>query len=134
MSNDVKLAILAGVALISAFAFATYKKDMSAKRAYANASTSNAFPPISQGRQSLSAPGYEAKTIFTSPSKRGYYHRVHPNDTVVGLAQRFYGDGDRFHEIIEANRSVISCPDCLPDGADIFIPGVDEQGRLLARR
>jgi nucleoid-associated protein YgaU len=137
MSNDVKLAILAGVGLISAFALVKYKKDMNGRpltgKTEAVASTS--LPVTNRSRQFLPAPTYEPKPIIrNSRGKSGYYHRVQPNDTLIGLAQRFYGDGDRFMDILNANRSVITTPDRLPDGAELLIPGIDERGRMLADR
>src|SRR5262249_24716516 len=101
MSTDVKLAILAGVGLISVFALVYYKKDISRRlMADTDSAASTSFPNVSRARQYLPTPTYEAKSESLRPrGKNGFYHRVHPGDTLVGLAQRYYGDGDRFIEI-----------------------------------
>jgi nucleoid-associated protein YgaU len=140
MSTDVKLAILAGVGLISVFALVSYKKDMSARRLLGEAETaaSTSFPganrALSRAGQFLPTPTITDKSAKRSSQGRqdGYHYRLHPGDTLTGLAQRFYGDGDRFVDILNANRTLISSPNQLPDGTEIVIPGVDQRGRLLA--
>ncbi|MFL5243413.1 MAG: LysM peptidoglycan-binding domain-containing protein [Gemmataceae bacterium] len=135
MSNDVKLAILAGVGLISAFALVKYKKDVNGRPLKGKPETvaSTSLPATVGSRPLLAPPAYNTEPIVrNSRGKNGYYHRVQPNDTLIGLAQRFYGDGDRFMEIFNANRAVITSPDRLPDGAELLIPGIDSRGRMLA--
>ena len=140
MSTDVKLAILAGIGLISVFALVSYRKDMTTRRLLGEAETaaSTFFPGASRG---LSRAGQflPTPTITEKPGKRssqggqdGFHYRLHPGDTLTGLAQRFYGDGDRFVDILNANKSLISTPNQLPQGTEIVIPGVDQRGRLLA--
>ena len=134
MSNDVKLAILAGVGLISVFALVSYKKDMSARRD-AETSASTSFPGVNRGL-SRASQFLPSPMIGNRPEKRssqdGYLYRLHQGDTLTGLAQRFYGDGDRFQEILNANKALISSPNQLPAGVEIVIPGVDKRGRLMA--
>jgi nucleoid-associated protein YgaU len=140
MSTDVKLAILAGVGLISVFALVSYKKDMSARRLLGEGETaaSTSFPGANRGLsragQFLPTPTITDKAGKRSPQGRqdGYHYRLHAGDTLTGLAQRFYGDGDRFVDILNANRALISTPNQLPQGTEIVIPGVDQRGRLLA--
>ncbi|MCK4871371.1 MAG: LysM peptidoglycan-binding domain-containing protein [Phycisphaerales bacterium] len=51
-------------------------------------------------------------------------HTVSKNDTLYGIAQRYYGDGDRWGEIHRANNDRIPDEDCLPVGTVLRIPGV----------
>src|SRR5260370_32500400 len=139
MSTDVKLAILAGVGLISVFALVSYKKDISARGLLRDAETaaSTSFPGAGRGLragQFLPTPTISDKPANRSSQGRqdGYHYRLHPGDTLTGLAQRFYGDGDRFVDILNANRALIAKPNQLPQGTEIVIPGVDQRGRLLA--
>jgi nucleoid-associated protein YgaU len=140
MATDVKLAILAGVGLISAFALVCYKKDMSARKLIGESETAayTSFPGGNRGlnraQQFLPTPAFGGGSDrrAASSSKGGYHYRLHQGDTLAGLANRFYGDGDRFIDILNANRSLISSPDHLPAGTEIVIPGVDNRGRMLA--
>jgi len=61
------------------------------------------------------APPKEVKT----PSLR---HRIVDGDTLVDLARRYLGRGERYMEIFEANRELLRSPDQLPIGMEIIIP------------
>jgi len=43
-----------------------------------------------------------------------------PGDTLSGIAQRFYGDGNKYHQI--ASASGISNPDLIHPGQVLTIP------------
>jgi len=52
--------------------------------------------------------------------KRTY--RVKAGDTLVAIAKQFYGDGERYEEIYEANRQRLQVPDDLREGLLLDIP------------
>ena len=49
-------------------------------------------------------------------------HRIVDGDTLSKLAERYLGHGERYLEIFELNRDVLSSPDLLPIGAVLKIP------------
>jgi nucleoid-associated protein YgaU len=49
-------------------------------------------------------------------------HRVRDGDTLSNLAERYLGRGDRYLEIFELNREVLTSPNLLPIGASLKIP------------
>lgn len=49
-------------------------------------------------------------------------HRISDGDTLIRLAERYLGRGDRYLEIYDCNRDVLSSPDLLPIGAVLKIP------------
>jgi nucleoid-associated protein YgaU len=49
-------------------------------------------------------------------------HRIVDGDTLPKLAVAYLGDGDRYLDIFEANRDVLSDPRLLPIGAELAIP------------
>jgi nucleoid-associated protein YgaU len=57
----------------------------------------------------------------TAPSK-ARTHVVVDGDTLTGLAARYLGSSDRYREIFDANRQLLSTPDLLPIGATLEIP------------
>jgi nucleoid-associated protein YgaU len=52
--------------------------------------------------------------------KRTY--RVKAGDTLAAIAKQFYGDGERYEEIYEANRQRLQVPDDLREGLLLDIP------------
>lgn len=52
----------------------------------------------------------------------GWQYCIRDGDTLPELARRFYGDPEKWREIFEANRAVITDPNLLPVGAEIRIP------------
>ena len=55
------------------------------------------------------------------PANRGYYTVV-KNDTLYGIARKFYGDGNKWSQIYEANKSTISDPHWIYPGQSLLIP------------
>jgi nucleoid-associated protein YgaU len=49
-------------------------------------------------------------------------HKIADGDTLSKLAQRYLGRGDRYLEIYELNRDVLTSPDLLPIGVVLKIP------------
>jgi nucleoid-associated protein YgaU len=50
------------------------------------------------------------------------FHVIEKGDTLWALAKRFYGDGNAYPRIFEANREVIKDPDLIFVGQKIRIP------------
>lgn len=94
--------------------------DSSVSRPEGAASAVPAPPPI--GRPSFDRPGLSAL-----PANAPRRHRISDGDTLVGLAERYYGDAARFRDIFEANRGTLTHPELLPIGATLNIPGYDPQ-------
>ncbi len=61
----------------------------------------------------LNAPASEVKVE---------YYEIVAGDTLYGIAKKFYGDGNMYMKIFEANREVIKDPDKIYVGQKIRIP------------
>jgi nucleoid-associated protein YgaU len=70
-----------------------------------------AMPPRGQYRP------IKARTAIRATGQ----HVVQPGETLFSLAQRYYGDGARAHEIYQANRHVLSSPDQVPPGTVLVL-------------
>lgn len=76
---------------------------------------------------SLAAPAPEALPAAGSGTSSGTAaaarsHVVQPGDTLSRIAQRYYGNGRRWNEILAANKAVIPNPDRLAIGTTLVIP------------
>ena len=67
-----------------------------------------------QGQQTAQA------TPASSPSST--YYTIESGDTLSKIADRFYGDPQKYHDIFEANREVIKDPDKIYPGQKIRVP------------
>jgi len=56
------------------------------------------------------------------PAAQGRQHIISEGDTLSRIARRYYGNPDRWPEIYEANRAILSDPGRLPKGAALRIP------------
>ncbi|MEX2114956.1 MAG: LysM peptidoglycan-binding domain-containing protein, partial [Pirellulales bacterium] len=76
----------------------------------------DARPPASQGtfRSSFAIDPLARTTDIE--------HRIADGDTLSKLAQQYLGRGDRYLEIYDRNRDVLSNPDLLPIGVVLKIP------------
>ena len=70
--------------------------------------------------EALPAAGSSSSASTTSASARS--HVVQPGDTLSRIAQRYYGNGRRWNEILAANKAVIPNPDRLAIGTTLVIP------------
>jgi len=52
----------------------------------------------------------------------GRFYTVQTGDTLGSIAKKFYGDGNRWPVIAEANRDILPDPDLLPVGVKLRIP------------
>lgn len=53
----------------------------------------------------------------------GSYHTVEKGDTLWAISQKALGDGNRYNEIFEANKPMLSDPDKIYPGQVLRIPG-----------
>ena len=73
--------------------------------------------------QTLRMPGRVLESAAaTPPPTGGRTYRVRSRDTLESIARHFYGSGQRWKEILEANRERIASPEALRVGAEILIP------------
>jgi nucleoid-associated protein YgaU len=124
MPNDVKVGLVGGVGLLLLACLCCFRKDFPTVKPGAPA----AFhaPVVGPSTPAPIIPRPAPASSPASSTGKGYWHRVQPGDSLIGLAQRFYGDGDRFVDIYNANRHVLTCPDPLPHGTVLLIPDVVE--------
>ena len=61
-------------------------------------------------------------TSLVKPAAGSRRHTVAEGDTLYGLAEHYYGDGEQFIEIYQANRDVMKRPDRLEVGTVLIIP------------
>lgn len=66
---------------------------------------------------SLVAPEPEAKTEF---------YTIQKGDSLWKIAKKYYGDGNKYPKLFEANREVIKDPDKIYPGQQIRVPKLDE--------
>lgn len=67
-----------------------------------------------------SAPAAPAPTPAPAPEVRT--HVVREGDSLHKISRRYYGTTERWQEIFEANRNILSSPERLPLGASLRIP------------
>ena len=69
-----------------------------------------------------------APPVAVSPSSGTYNevrrHKVADGDTLTGLAVKYLGSADRYREIYDLNREMLTNPDLLPIGSELKIPVV----------
>jgi nucleoid-associated protein YgaU len=70
--------------------------------------------------EALPAAGSSASSGTSSAAART--HVVQPGDTLSRIAQRYYGNGRRWNEILAANKAAIPNPDRLAIGTTLVIP------------
>jgi len=77
----------------------------------ASASGSADFSDVTSGASS-SAPDVGSAQTYT----------VKSGDSLSKIAKHFYGDGNKWHQIYEANRDKIKNPDLIHPGQELTIP------------
>jgi nucleoid-associated protein YgaU len=70
-------------------------------------------------------PARDAVLTKSAGSRR--QHTVQPGETLFSLAQRYYGDGDKFVELYRLNRDVLQTPDPLPAGVVLTVPDLPDK-------
>ncbi len=134
MPNDAKLGLVLGVGLVIAVAVVFFHKGGAAA-----SGENSAIPAINPGTAPPAAPEpppadgnrlshpVQAQTVLQDPvpvvvEHSSRQHTVKEGDTLFTLAQRYYGDGDRFADLYRANRQVLETPDRLEPGTVLVIP------------
>jgi nucleoid-associated protein YgaU len=60
----------------------------------------------------------------TSPEPEAQYHDVVRGDTLSAIAKKFYGDANKYPQIVEANKPMLSHPDKIYPGQKLRIPAL----------
>ena len=94
-------------------------------------------PPPSPGREDPDSPPESTSRWGTSrgmsmemllprhdPPAGPRTHTIVDGDSLPALAERYLGSAERYLELFEANRNVLSSPDVLPIGTRLVIPPV----------
>jgi LysM repeat protein len=63
-----------------------------------------------------------ATPAANSPATANRRHVVAPGDTLYKIAQRYYGNGSKWPEILEANRDVLKNENAVSPGMELRIP------------
>jgi nucleoid-associated protein YgaU len=58
----------------------------------------------------------------TEAEQQVSFYEIQKGDTLWAIAKNHYGDGNKYHQIFEANREVIKDPDLIFPGQKIRIP------------
>ena len=64
----------------------------------------------------------KARTTAAAAAPKTQYYTVEKGDTLSKIAERHYGDPQKYRELFEANREVIQDPDKIYPGQKIRIP------------
>ncbi len=126
MPNDAKLGLVVGVGLTIAIAVVFFSKDSASSDPSRTAHLHHSAQALASDRSgSLAVPGQTGGRSNLSGNASTITHRTHviaAGDTLFTIAQRYYGRGDRFAEIYQANQRLLTNPDRLPIGQSIIIP------------
>ncbi len=83
--------------------------------------------PAQPGVHSVSA-----TTVAGSANETPRTHVIQAGDTLSSIAHKYLGTSARFHEVYNANRSVLKSPNVLPEGATIQIPSREPHDAAVA--
>lgn len=64
----------------------------------------------------------DEEIAVVEPADEAHFHTVAPGDTLWALAEKVYGDGNRYPEIFEANKPMLSDPDQIFPGQVLRCP------------
>jgi 5'-nucleotidase len=130
MPNDAKLAMVIGVGLVVAVAIVFFHKDLVGGRAPEDKAPTNEVnspaPPPGAPGSAPRRPLTVRPTGLAKSAAEPRRHTVAEGDTLYDLAERYYGDGDRFTQLYRANRAVLNRPDRLAVGTVLVIPDLSE--------
>src|SRR5262249_6266543 len=126
-TNDAKVGLVIGVGLVIAVAVVFFRKELlergtSEDRAPASVGNPPA-PPLAPNGQRRGVPVRPTSWPKQESARR---HTVAEGETLYGLAERYYGDGERFIDLYQANRQVLKRPDRLEPGTVLEIPDLGE--------
>lgn len=108
-------------------------KDMDAKRRAMEAidqrvKADNILNRITLERPPAPAPAEPGPALAEQPADatptaaEGLIHEVVSGDTLSGIAKKYYGNGNLYMRIFEANRDVLDNPDLIRVGQKLKIP------------
>ena len=81
------------------------------------------LPVVKPARQQVSQTAVSSRQPPSAPASSAMArHVVARGDTLYSIARRFYGNGNRWREIYNANRSVMSSETDLKIGTELVIP------------
>ena len=130
MPNDAKLGLVVGVGLVVAVAVVFFRKDSLAALPPKEEKAIIAVPAAQPARPSAARQQYRPvpakKAVRTTEAREGRQHVVQEGDTLFSLAVRYYGAADKFVEIYQVNRKVLTTPDHLEPGTVLTIPELGE--------
>jgi len=75
-----------------------------------------------EGIKNVDSDGLLVKSVKPSSSPSSQFYTIVKGDSLSKIAKKFYGDGNKYPEIFEANREVIKNPDLIYPGQTIRIP------------
>lgn len=127
MPNDAKLGLVLGIGLVIAVGVVFFREEAQPHPGATAPATAAApakpaaltAPNAVADNKLKDVPARPAALPATPTARR---HTVEEGDTLSSLAERYLGDGDRAHDIFEANRKVLTSPDELPVGTELLIP------------
>jgi 2',3'-cyclic-nucleotide 2'-phosphodiesterase/3'-nucleotidase len=111
MPNDAKLGMVVGVGLVIIVAVIFFRKDTTANDALAT---------IPKSAPAVTQPPRDGAAVARTGG--GQKYTVEDGDTLMSLSRRFYGTGDKFNVIYNANRDQLRAPDRLRAGMVLTIP------------
>jgi nucleoid-associated protein YgaU len=112
MPNDAKLGMVFGVGLVIIVAVIFFRKDSTA---------GDPFATIPKSAPAVTQPA-PARGAHESAPHGGGKHLVEDGDTLIDLSRRYYGTGEKFNLIYNANRDQLGAPDRLRPGMVLTIP------------
>jgi nucleoid-associated protein YgaU len=79
---------------------------------------------IAQPEVIPSGDGVEVRVVQKADgeTEKHHFYTVNSGDSLGAIAQKFYGDANRFMVIYEANRMIVSSPDKIRVGQRLVIP------------
>ncbi|MBL8798385.1 MAG: LysM peptidoglycan-binding domain-containing protein [Planctomycetia bacterium] len=120
MPNDAKLGLVVGVGLVIAIGVVFYKKDASPAPGTPATGAAVQSAGANPGRGQYRPTRGRVASRYTPEAERE--HVVVEGDTLTGLAERYYGDGDRDESIRQANAETLAQSDALTPGMVLRIP------------
>ena len=118
MPNDAKLGMVFGVGLVIIVAVIFFRKDTTAADAFATIPKS--APAVTQPPPRIANAGTPGQAEAQPSGGRRYV--VTDGDTLIGISRRYYGTGEKFDLIYQANRDQLNTTDRLRPGMVLTIP------------
>lgn len=127
MTNDAKFGLVVGVGLVIAVAVIFFRKDINSHvsgEPRSALAVSSAAPATPNGRSSKRVPK-ATMTARAAAAPSPIKHTVKEGETLFSLAQRYYGEGEKYVEILKVNRDIIPNPEVVEPGTVLEIPNAN---------